>query len=120
FVMASVLVVDDDDALREAVAEAIEDAGYEVVQASDGREALDKMRQKAPCIVLLDLMMPVMDGWEVVSEMDTDPVLASVPICVVSAQGQLPPPRNVAVLRKPVSVDTLLDAVAEHCGKPST
>jgi CheY-like chemotaxis protein len=118
--MACVLVVDDDDALREAVAETIADAGYVVEQAQNGREALDKMRAASPCIVLLDLMMPVMDGWEVVSEMDADPSLSRVPVCVVSAQDRISPPRNVAVLKKPVSVASLLDAVAAHCGKPAT
>jgi CheY-like chemotaxis protein len=115
--MACVLVVDDDEALREAIAEAIADAGYIVEQARDGREALEKMRLSSPCIVLLDLMMPVMDGWEVVSEMDADAALAKVPVCVVSAQDRVPPPRNVRTLKKPVSVAALVQAVEEHCGK---
>lgn len=118
-VMACVLVVDDDEALREAVAEVIADAGYIVEQAENGRVALDKMRQVSPCIVLLDLMMPVMDGWQVVSEMDIDPHLRSVPVCIVTAQDRIAPPRNIGVLRKPVTVESLLNAVAGHCGKPS-
>ena len=113
-----VLLVDDDDALREVTAETIENAGYRVVQAADGREALDKMRDLSPCIVLLDLMMPVMDGWAVVSAMDDDPDLAQVPVCVVSAQDRLAPPRNVCVLKKPVKVDSLLTTVVQHCGEP--
>lgn len=118
--MGCVLVVDDDDALREALAEVIADAGYRVEQAENGREALQKIRQLSPCIVLLDLMMPLMDGWEVVSEMDTDPALAKVPVCIVSAQDRLPPPRSVAVLKKPIAVASLLSTVAAHCGKPAT
>ncbi|CAN5922343.1 N/A [soil metagenome] len=116
--MPCVLVVDDDEPLREAIAEAITDAGYVVEQARDGREALEKMRLASPCIVLLDLMMPVMDGWEVVSAMDSDATLAKVPVCVVSAQDRLPPPRSVRTLNKPVSVAALLSAVEAHCGKP--
>ncbi len=117
--MACVLVVDDDESLREAIAEAITDAGYVVEQARNGRDALAKMRLASPCIVLLDLMMPVMDGWEVVAEMDSDATLANVPVCVVSAQDRLPPPRSVRALKKPVSVAALIQAVEEHCGKPA-
>lgn len=117
--MACVLVVDDDADVREAVAEAIADAGYIVEQAVNGQDALDKMRAASPCIVLLDLMMPVMDGWEVVSAMDSDPRLASVPVCVVSAQDRIAPPRNSCVLKKPVTVASLLRTVEAYCGKPS-
>jgi CheY-like chemotaxis protein len=114
---ACVLVVDDDVALREIVAEAIEAAGYEVRQAENGREALDRMRRESPCIVLLDLMMPVMDGWQVVDEMDADPALAAVPVCVVTAQSQVQPPRHACLLRKPIGLADLLRTVEEHCGK---
>jgi CheY-like chemotaxis protein len=110
-----VLVVDDDADIREAVVEALADAGYPVVQAANGVEALHEMRTVAPCLVFLDLMMPVMDGWEVVAQMDRDPSLAGVPVCVVSAHDK-DPPRNVRVLRKPVSLQALLDTVAAYCG----
>jgi CheY-like chemotaxis protein len=103
-----VLVVDDDQDIREAV------VGYSVAQAANGAEALVAMRSALPCLVLLDLMMPVMDGWEVVAQMDRDPALAGVPVCVVSAHVN-DPPRNVCVLRKPVTLQKLLDTVAEHC-----
>jgi CheY-like chemotaxis protein len=114
--MPYVLVVEDDEFLRDAVVEAIEMAGYDVEQAENGRIALDKMRATSPCIVLLDLMMPVMDGWEVVSEMTKDPKLASVPVCIVSAQNQLTPPKHVRLLRKPVTVASLLQTVEDYCG----
>jgi CheY-like chemotaxis protein len=116
--MPHVLVVDDDEALRDVVSEAIADAGYQVEQAENGRVALEKMRQTCPCIVLLDLMMPVMDGWEVVSEMSKDPTLANVAVCVVTAQDRITPPRHASLLKKPVTVAALLDAIEAHCGKP--
>ena len=115
--MPCVLVVDDDDALRDVVCEAIADAGYEVQQAGNGQEALARMRESSPCIVLLDLMMPVMDGWEVVEEMTTDPSLAGVPVCVVTAQDRVLPPKHTVLLRKPVSVAALLSAVSQYCSK---
>jgi len=113
---ACVLVVDDDQDIREAVVEAMTDAGYTVVAAANGAEALDRMKDRVPCLVFLDLMMPVMDGWEVVAHMDKDPALAHVPVCVVSAHDK-DPPRNVRVLRKPVSLANLLDTAAQHCGR---
>ncbi len=113
--MACVLVVDDDDALREIVADAIADAGYVVIQAENGRVALDKMRAESPCLVLLDLMMPVMDGWEVVAEMEGDPALANVPVCIVTAQDRIDPPRSSCLLKKPVALATLLDTVGQYC-----
>ncbi len=112
-----VLVVDDDQDIREAVVEAITDAGYTVEAAANGVEALQAMRANPPCVVLLDLMMPVMDGWEVVAHMDRDPALASVAVCVVSAHDK-DPPRNNCVLRKPVSLQKLLETVELHCGRP--
>jgi DNA-binding response OmpR family regulator len=113
--MPCVLVVDDDDALREAIVDAISDAGYVVEQAENGRIALDKMRASSPCLVLLDLMMPVKDGWEVVAEMEGDSTLAAVPVCVVTAQDRIAPPRNTRLLRKPLSLASLLDTVGQYC-----
>lgn len=117
--MGCVLVVDDDEALREIVAEAISDAGYDVEQAENGVEALDKMRQKAPCIVVLDLMMPVMDGWEVMAAMESDEALSRVPVCIVSAQDAVAPPKNAYFIKKPLTTAALLDQVVRHCGRAS-
>lgn len=113
--MGTVLVVDDDNDLREVVAEAIAAAGYTVDEAENGQVAVEKMRAETPCIVLLDLMMPVMDGWEVVEIMDADPQLAKVPVCIITAQDRMPPPRNVCLLRKPIRTDDLLEKIAPHC-----
>jgi CheY-like chemotaxis protein len=116
-VAVRVLVVEDDQDIREAVVEAITDRGYVVEQAENGAIAMELMRERTPCIVLLDLMMPVMDGWQVVEQMDTEPGLAGVPICIVSAHDR-DLPRNVCVLRKPISLANLLQTVENHCGPP--
>ena len=116
--MGKVLVVDDDDALRDIVVEAIAEAGFAVDQAENGQIALAKMRTDAPCVVLLDLMMPVMDGWQVVTEMRADPQLAGVPVCVISAQDRTPPPPAECILKKPVSLAALVSAVSVYC-KPA-
>ena|SRR5688500_2440861 len=111
----SVLVVDDDEDIRETVADVLRDAGYTVRVAADGSEALVEMRDCAPCVVLLDLMMPRIDGWQVVEEMRRDPELAEIPVCIVSAQAALAPATTVAVLSKPVSIEGLLRVVSAHC-----
>jgi len=116
--MGAVLVVDDDSDLREVVAEAIANAGYVVEQAENGQIALDKMRADTPCVVLLDLMMPVMDGWEVVDVMDADPQLSRVPVCIITAQDRIAPPRNACLLKKPVRTDDLLAKIAQYCVAP--
>jgi CheY-like chemotaxis protein len=81
-----VLLVDDDHDLREELADVLVDAGYAVVQAVDGREALARLESMpTPCVVLLDLMMPVMSGEEVLVEMRKRKALASVPVILMSA-----------------------------------
>jgi DNA-binding response OmpR family regulator len=65
----AILVVDDDVAIRESLALLLADEGYTVEQAGDGREALDVMDRRWPSLVLLDLRMPVMDGWAFVEEL---------------------------------------------------
>jgi CheY-like chemotaxis protein len=114
-----ILVVDDDDAIRESVVEALEDASYPVKAAHHGREALDILRagDGRPCLVLLDLMMPVMDGWAFAREQSLDPALAGLPVCVITAVGTSHPiPSDaVAVVRKPFKLKELLDVVQQHC-----
>ncbi len=107
----TVLLAEDDDALREVTAELLRDAGYQVATARDGAEALRAMRGTRPTLLLLDLMMPNVDGWQVVAQMQADPTLASIPVCVLSAVTNGPSVQRT--LRKPVSLRVLLDAVKE-------
>jgi CheY-like chemotaxis protein len=115
-----VLVVEDDADIREVMVEILESAGYSVYSASHGEEALAQLRAgKRPCIILLDLMMPVMDGWTFCQETQKDPALAAIPILVVSAVSRQDP-RNASVravghLTKPVNVGKLLATVQHHC-----
>src|SRR5690242_14878079 len=81
-----ILIVEDNPDSRETLAMVIEGMGYTVSTASNGREALDYLRTHSlPCLILLDLMMPVMDGWEFRNQQRQDPALADIPILVVSA-----------------------------------
>jgi len=82
-----ILVVDDDDDFRETVAEVLTAAGYPVQQAENGEKALARIREEQPGIVLLDLKMPVLDGWGVMERMRQDPRSAAVPVLILSAYG---------------------------------
>jgi CheY-like chemotaxis protein len=115
-----ILLVEDDAASREAIALALQLQGYQVATAANGREALDRLRDDCrPCLILLDLMMPVLDGWQFRARQQRDPALASIPVIVVSADGSV---RQKAAslgaadyLETPVEVDKLLAVVERHC-----
>ena len=108
-----VLVVEDDPDVREALADALADHGFEVACATDGREALRILRERAADVIVLDLMMPGMNGWQFRAEQKKDPALAHLPIVVVSASGH----RDIdatAFLDKPFEVEALLALIARH------
>jgi CheY-like chemotaxis protein len=81
-----VLVVDDDAELRALLRRMLEPAGYRVVEAENGRAALERLRDISPSVVLLDLMMPEMDGFEFVSEFRRHEPWRAIPIVVVTAK----------------------------------
>ena len=115
-----ILVVDDDKDIRDSVAEVLEDEGYVVSHAANGAEALTRLRARyTPCVIILDLMMPVMDGFEFRHEQLMDPALSRIPVIVLTADAN--PKQRAATLKalaglpKPVRVDLLLTAVAKVC-----
>jgi CheY-like chemotaxis protein len=87
---SSLLVVDDDDFYRDSIASVLRQAGHQVETAPNGEHALRMMRQRAPDLLLLDMVMPGMDGLEVIEAMRTDPALAPVPIMLVTAADVTP------------------------------
>lgn len=111
------LVVDDDAGIRESLEEVLRDAGYEVAVAADGRQALGMLSPR-PALLLVDLMMPELDGWELIDELTRTAPLADIPVCVLSAIASHAPPKASAVLTKPVDLDELL-ATVERLTKPS-
>lgn len=116
--MAAVLLVEDNDDVREMMALALQLAGHDVLLASNGRDALDKLKERPrPCVILLDLMMPVMNGWEFREALRAEPALRDVPVIVVSALNQELAEHvgASAYLPKPIDIDRMLDIVAEHC-----
>jgi CheY-like chemotaxis protein len=117
-----VLVVDDSALVREVMAGALGSQGYRVSTAADGREALEVLRRgPLPDLILLDLMMPGMDGWEFLRERRHDAALAAVPVIIVSALDE-DQARAVALgvaghLQKPVELEDLGAAVRQHAAK---
>jgi CheY-like chemotaxis protein len=115
-----VLIVEDDTAVREALADCLQEEGYGVASASNGRDALDYLRNNPPpCLILLDLFMPVMDGEDFCAEMARDRAIAGLPVIVLTAaadgRARAKAIGAVDYLRKPLSLDPLLAAVAAHC-----
>jgi CheY-like chemotaxis protein len=114
-----ILVVDDDPDILEAVGEILVDEGYRVARARDGQEALARLEGERPALVLLDLMMPVMDGVAFARAMRLVPEHAGIPVVVISADGDPARARAVAAqgfLAKPFDIDDLLRAVSTHTG----
>src|SRR5262245_27439609 len=107
-----VMVVDDDEDIRETLAELLQDEGYRVMAVANGREALERLRENhdKPRVILLDLMMPVMDGWQFHREQQVDPTLASIPVVVITAAGaqQASSIPVDQVLAKPLGIDDVL------------
>ena len=117
-----VLVVEDDANVREVIAETLEGEGYDVISAANGLEALRCLRGALtpPCLILLDLMMPVMDGWQFRDEQKKDPSIALVPVVVLSAHGDLTTSIDATgYLSKPIKLDPLLKVIARFCGLPT-
>ena len=114
--------MEDDDELRIALKDSLVAEGYEVATASNGAEALEVLRKdhaKPPSVILLDLMMPVMNGWQFITAQKDDPKIARIPVVVLSAVGshvQNVAPLDVAAfMRKPFELDQLLETIHQHC-----
>ena len=117
----SILVVEDDSGIRESLVECLAGEGYAVELAADGAEGLERLRARRPDLVVLDLVMPIMNGAELVEAVGRDAALRSVPILLMTAAmpapgEQIPP--VAGYLAKPFELGELLDAVERLCGAP--
>jgi CheY-like chemotaxis protein len=114
------LIVDDDNDVRSTICEILEDNQYHAIGAINGQDALERLRTTSPkpCVILLDLMMPVMDGWQFLNAHASEAELRSIPVVVVSAHpsargtaGEM----NAECLRKPFLFISLLETVERYC-----
>jgi signal transduction histidine kinase len=109
-----VLLIEDEDAIRESLGDVLEVEGYAVSFAENGEEALRRLRDGIhPHVILLDLRMPVMDGWEFRAIQKNDPKLGLIPVVAISADGSAPAVTisAQAYLRKPLDINELLHTI---------
>ena len=116
-----VLVVDDDDSIREALCDLLDDAGFATVGARHGLEALKVLAasEEAPSFILLDLMMPVMDGWAFCDSRRKSSALRDIPVIAISAVdlSESNRPTDIdAFLAKPIDVDTFAGLAVRMAG----
>ena len=118
-----ILVVDDDPDILEALSEILEAEGFEIRRARNGKEALERLEPDQPQLILLDLMMPVMDGWEFAQRMRQKPVYSSIPIIVLSADRNVGSKAQdigaVGHLAKPFELNDLLEMVRRALKGPT-
>ena len=112
-----ILIVEDDESIRETFKLALEVQGYTVFTASNGKEGIEMLpKLPRPCLILLDLMMPVMDGWDFVDALDQSMVLASIPVVVVTAfSDKAKFIKAKTIIKKPVDLDVLFAIVRQYC-----
>jgi CheY-like chemotaxis protein len=111
----TILIVEDDEDIRESLRDAFEDEGYTVRCAANGKEGLEALQRfERPCVVILDLLLPVMTGNEVYKAMLADPNLAEIPV-IVSTSDPSRAPSGVLLLKKPLNLQTILSTINRLC-----
>jgi CheY-like chemotaxis protein len=116
-----VMIVEDDRDVRETLAEILADHSYDTLLASNGQEALLRLRDapEKPSVILLDIMMPVMNGWEFRALQKTDAALSEIPVVVITAHADASRAaaemEAAGFLRKPVKLESLIASVSRFC-----
>ena len=111
------MIIEDDMAIREALRDVLEMEGYKIYSAANGKEGLAYLpMMTGPCLILLDLMMPVMNGWEVAAALRDDTILATIPVVVVTAYpAKAKEVQARSIIRKPIDLEVLLNIVSKYC-----
>ena len=112
--MPTILVVEDEEPIAELLRAVLEDEGYRVITAADGREALERLAEARPALVLSDVMMPHLDGRALARALQADPAHRVLPLVLLSALGaaSVAGVPHAAFVAKPFEVDGLLATVA--------
>ena len=114
--MGRVLIVEDYRASRDVLRQLIEKDGRAVLTACDGRDALECARSiPPPSVILLDLSMPIMNGWEFLQHKNADPTIAGIPTIVLSGSSIDLPAGAMNLLAKPVDIERLLALIEQYC-----
>ena len=117
----TVLIVDDDPGVHQMLTDVLSDEGYDVVAALNGREGLDRLHERKPDVILLDLMMPVMDGWRFREEMRRIEGAGTIPVVVLSATHSIVDAAKQiqadGYIAKPFDLDQLLAKLADYAGQ---
>ncbi len=115
--MRTILIVDDEFGIVEVLHVILEEEGYRVFTAANGRRALEQLAENKPDLVILDFMMPLLDGPQTAAAMRADSKLADIPIVMVSALPEAAVRKRFdgyqAFFRKPFDTTALLDVIAE-------
>jgi two-component system, OmpR family, response regulator MprA len=115
-----ILVVDDDPGIRETVEGVLDLEGYEVVLASDGIQALEKIDLQPPSLIILDMMMPRMDGFTLATELERRGLRPILPIIVLTADNRAPQKAAQigaeGYLEKPFTITGMLDEISRVLG----
>lgn len=119
--MKTILVVDDEFGVAEVLEALLTDEGYRVVTAVNGRQGLARLSEVRPDLVLLDVMMPIVDGPAMLRAMQEDPIVRAIPVVMMSSLGEdvvrTQCQGYTAFLRKPFRATAVLDAVARILGE---
>jgi two-component system cell cycle response regulator DivK len=122
--MIKVLIAEDNAVNRELLRELLESRGYSVSEACDGQEALDMVRQTQPDILLLDIGMPILDGFGVISKIREDPQLMALPVLAITAYAMHGDQEKImnsgfdGYLSKPVNAGALMEEMGRLLAKP--
>jgi CheY-like chemotaxis protein len=111
----TLLVVDDEVGITDALSELLSEEGFVVLVARNGKDGLQRIAEKRPDLILLDYMMPVMNGRELLLALRADPAYQNLPVIMMSAmpQSSIPPDcKPSAFLRKPFELDEILAEVS--------
>ena len=110
-----ILVVEDDDDTRDALCQVLRGQGYDTLCAADGDEALRWLGRARPRLIITDLSMPGMNGWQLLQQVRSHPVWLDIPVIVLSADSP-PPLEDICFMQKPVPAARLLKEIAVQLG----
>jgi CheY-like chemotaxis protein len=115
----SILIIEDDEGIRETLKVMLEFEGYTVSASANGKDAIDTLGKiPKPGLILLDLMMPIMNGWEFSEHVSHTPEWSTIPVVVLTAFADKEQPLKHArtTLKKPIEIEDLLKVVRQYCG----